>query len=695
MHASRKQPVPLAVATSLAGTAVLCATLGMSPSRASAADFIKPTPQELSMTALPGYPGASAVILFREELTRDDMHSVQHYERVKILTEEGKKYANVELGYISSTGDDSSYGDDKSIDQIVGRTIHPDGTTIPFTGKPYLKVLEKATGYKVQQKVFTLPDVEVGSIIEYRYFTRISDYVFESPTWMIQDDLFVKEGHFAWWPTSRTLVDAEENPINSIAWFPILPEGVKIESHETPGNSLSNGPSRVYEIHVKDIPPRVHEEYMPPIGSYSYRVNFSFTAYRTGQEYWAHTGKQWSKKVNNFAGPSSALREATEKITAGATTSDEKLHRIYAAVMALENTEYTRERDKREDKAAGLSQVKDAAGLLTRERGTPAQLTELFLGMARAAGFSAYAMWVPDRSQEIFLPYWLSTRQLDDYVVVVNVDGKDTFFDPGSRYCPYGQLAWQHTMVQGLRQTDNGTTLGYTASPSYKNNVVTRVANLDMSKDGEVTGKVDLTFIGSPAVRWRQAALRGDEESLRKELRESAEAMLPRTLEVEVAEIQETKSFEKPLVVKYKVKGTLGSAMGKRTVLPSDIFLANASATFSHQKRETSVYFDYPQVTRDAVRINLPPDVAVEAVPASVKYDIPNRGLYSLQIAQAPASITTRRDLIFNDVLVETKDYPQLRTFYSQFESKDQESVILRPAAATSATTSTPKAQAN
>ena len=29
---------------------------------------------------------------------------------------------------------------------ITGRTIHPDGTIIPFTGKPYLKVLEKGQG---------------------------------------------------------------------------------------------------------------------------------------------------------------------------------------------------------------------------------------------------------------------------------------------------------------------------------------------------------------------------------------------------------------------------------------------------------------------------------------------------------------------------------------------------------------------
>ncbi len=65
-------------------------------------------------------------------------------------------------------------GNDKTLGEISGRTIHADGTIIPFTGKPYLKVMEKTEGVKVQERVFTLPDVEVGSIIEYRYATRIS-----------------------------------------------------------------------------------------------------------------------------------------------------------------------------------------------------------------------------------------------------------------------------------------------------------------------------------------------------------------------------------------------------------------------------------------------------------------------------------------------------------------------------------------
>ncbi len=55
--------------------------------RANAADFVKPTPEELAMTSLPNYPRVPAVILYKEEITKDDLHSVQRYNRIKILTE--------------------------------------------------------------------------------------------------------------------------------------------------------------------------------------------------------------------------------------------------------------------------------------------------------------------------------------------------------------------------------------------------------------------------------------------------------------------------------------------------------------------------------------------------------------------------------------------------------------------------------
>jgi hypothetical protein len=659
------------------GSAALCAQ----------ESFTKPTAEELAMPSLPGYPGAAAVVLNREEITKDDMHAVFHYDRIKILTKDGEKYANVELPFVSTSQDYGNVsGDNKTLDDISGRTIHADGTIIPFTGKPYLQVIEKNSDAKYQKRIFTLPDVEVGSIIEYRYATRIADNVYEAPDWYIQGDLYVKSAHFAWYPTSRELQNTK-GPITTITWFPILPPGAQVERRDLPHSSFAQNSIQYFELTIKDVPPEVKEAYMPPIASFSYRVLFNFTAEHTAAEWWKDQGNDWSKSMNSFADPNSELRKQTETVIAGATTDEQKLQKIYAAVMALENTRYTRAHDQREDKAEGEGKVKNAADVLNHKRGSAGQLTALFVGMARAAGMKAYFMEVPDRSQELFVPSWLSFSQFDDVIAIVNVGGKEEYFDPGWRYCPYGHLAWQHTFVQGLRQVDKGTEFGKTDGEDYKANRLMRVANLKMDAKGQLTGTITLTFMGAHALGWRDAALKGDAESLNHSLRTYLEGMVAKSLEVKVDKIEHLEDYEQPLVVSYEVSGTLGTTTGKRLILPSDLFASGYAATFTEDKRQEAVYFDYPEYLQDALRINLPTGFSVEAVPAKARFDLPKEEVYTLSVEGDAGGFTTRRDHLRDELLVMPKDYDGLRTFYSQLESKDQESVVLKmaPAATTSA----------
>jgi transglutaminase-like putative cysteine protease len=658
---------------------VLAVVLAMGTVGAWASDpFIKPTPEELAMKELPGFPNAPAVVLSREELTIDDLHLVRHHDRIKVLTEEGKKYANVELHYVSlSDYGDNEFTDDKKLGEISGRTIHPDGTIIPFMGKPYVKTLESSKHVKYQAKVFTLPDVEVGSIIEYSYSTRYDDHAYEPPDWFIQGELYLKSAHYEWYPTTQELYDPKKGPINSISWYLLLPPGAKIERVEKMNPGPLGGRTHTYALDVKDVPPIIEEELEPPVKSYSYRVLFNFTAYKSPEEFWKSEGKDWSKRVDSFAEPNASLKDATAAAIAGAATPEEKLRKIYAKVMELENTRYTRERDKREDKAQG-EKIKTAADILKLQRGSPYQLTELFLGMARAAGFKAYAMFVPDRSIELCTPTWLSFQQFDDLVAVVVVDGKEVFFDPGSRYMPYGHLAWQHSFVRGLRQTEGGTEFSQTAGDSYMDNRTIRIANLNMDEKGEVTGKIDITYMGTRAPGWRHSALSGDEESLHHSLEKSMTDELPKSLEVKVGLIENLNDYEKPLKVNYTVTGTLGTVTGKRLLMPADLFTAGDSATFPHEKREQPVYFEYPQAVQDGLRVNFKKGFALEATPVADKYKFMDMEAYDLNVIADATGFTTHRNHVQSEAIVYTKDYAPLRQFYSQFESKDKESVVLK-----------------
>ena len=648
---------------------------------AHADQWTTPTPEELSMTSEPKVPGAAAVYLYREETTEDKMHAFSVYVRLKVLTEKGKEYGNVELEY-ASVNNGSGY----TVNDVAGRTIHPDGTIIPFTGKPYEKLIEKTQGTKYMAKVFSMPDVTIGSIIEYRYNLRYDDNYFISPRWYIQSDLYTRKGHYKWMPTDKQLVSNDDRGqlTNSIAWFPILPVGTELKNSRLPGIGGNEG-QLIFELNVRDIPPAPDEEYMPPLRSLTYRVLFYYAAYRTGDEYWKSEGKHWAKLRDKFIGSGNGVRTAVQQLTTPTDTQDQKLRKIYAAVMQLENTDFTREHSGSEEKAQGLREVHTADDIWDHKRGSGDQLAELFVSMARAAGLKAHLATVSDRSRHIFILSYPSFQQLDDYISIVNVDGKEQYFDPGSRYCAYGHLAWQHTMTRGIRQTEDGSAIFSSPGETYTTSRAQRVATLKMDEHGAVTGTVKITFLGSPALSWRQRSLTGDATSLERELRVSTEQLLPQGMDVKVVSIEKLTDYESPLTVNFDVKGAIGSSTGKRLLFTGDIFETNDKATFPHEKRETAVSFNYPYFNQDAVRVNFPEGFTVESLPTSMKQQFQNFALYALSTESTPTSVTVRRNYTLAEIIYLPKEYPELRAFYSKFETKDQESVVITSAPATSA----------
>jgi Domain of Unknown Function with PDB structure (DUF3857)/Transglutaminase-like superfamily len=648
------------------------------------AQWIAPTPEELSMTSQPEVPGAAAVYLSREESTQDSLHSFSVHVRIKVLTDRGKEYSNVELTYAHERE-----GANFKVEDIQGRTIHPDGKIIPFTGKPYEKLIEKAQGTKFMAKVFTMPDVEIGSIIEYRYNLRYDDNYFVAPRWFIQSDLYTRKAHYSWKPTGKTLISTDDRGqlTNAIAWFPILPAGAALKLTELPTANYGEDKQRLFELDVHDIPPAPQEDFMPPITSLTYRVLFYYSPYRTIEEYWKNESKHWAKVRDKFIGPGPAVTAAVRDLVVPSDTPDQKLRKLYAAVMQLENTSFTREHSRAEENAQGFKEVHTTDDIWTRKRGSDDQLTQLFVAMARAAGMKAYLAAVTNRDRNVFVRDYASLSQLDDYIAIVNMDGKDQFFDPGSRYCPYLHLNWKHTMAGGIRQTDGGADFMGAPGETYTYSRTQRVANLSIDEQGTVSGSINMTYSGSPALRWRQRSLTGDSTSLEREIRTTVENLVPQGLELKITSIDKLDDYEKPLVVNFQVKGTLGSSTSKRLLLPADIFEANSKPAFPHEKREVPVYFEYPRVDQDAVRIKFPAAFTVESLPTSDKSSFEKYAAYNRTTESTPTSFTVRRNLAVGEIVFKTEEYPALRSFYSKFENKDQETVVLTSASTPKTTT--------
>ncbi len=635
------------------------------------AGFIPPTPEELSMKESAEVPGADAILLNRDELDDDDNHVRNIYTRIKVLSEKGvSRYGDVEIQYFKGSDLNGMY-----IGEVYARTIEPDGTIVPFTGKPQDKLLEKDKETAHMSKVFSFPAVKVGSILEYRYTLRFDDHHFYQPDWYIQNDLFLRKGHFVWKPTDRelhgTTRGGRETFSERLTWAQSLPPGVEVKRVRLPTQRLT------LEVNVANVLPFLEEDHMPPIQSTRYHVLFYYTPYADAKEFWTTEFKYWNSDTKKFQNVTNVVRDQAQQATAGATTDEQEARKLYAFIMTLENTDYTRTRTSQEEKA----EIKSAEDVLKRKHGSSDQLAMTYVALAHAAGLQASSMIVADRRNLILDVNWFEFNQLTDQIAIVKFGGEDHYLDPGSRYTPFGHLEWNHTIAGGVRQdgpADVATMFVRTPPETYQYSHTARVGDVKIEPDGHMAGTVTLTYEGSPAVQWRHVALRNDEAELRDRLKKQLQGWMPGGTEVEIKTLTGLFDGEVPLKVTASVDGHIGNSIGSRVMLPSALFEANSRPAFPHEKRDQGVYFPYSEFMQDAVRYTLPAGYSVESAPASESAHFQKLAVYSLKSTQAANTITLRRDMVLGDLYYPLKDYPELRTFYNDLEHKDHGSVVLK-----------------
>jgi hypothetical protein len=391
--------------------------------------------------------------------------------------------------------------------------------------------------------------------------------------------------------------------------------------------------------------------------------------------------------------PSSAVSDAAKELTSGATTQDEKLNKLYDAVMKLDNTRYSREHSNDENRAEGVKRVKSAADVLALKRGSPDELAMLFLALARAAGFHAEAMTVVDRDRDFFEQNYLDSDQFNDLIVLVTVDGKERAFDPGERYASYGTLHWKHSLAGGLRQQDGHTAISESPNIGYKDTVVQRLADVTLEPDGTVTGSATIICTGQRAMRWRQRALEGDQVALKKQFDDELQSELPPGILIQTDHFLGLDSESSNLMIRMKVSGSLGTATGKRIFLPLSIFSAGTRDPFTSSHREEPIDLRYPFLEKDEVTLHLPAGFQVESVPSDARVDLPQNALYLSHAKADGQTITYTRSYIMGNVLYNASEYDKLKGFFDDVSNKDRGQAVLHVASAPGTTAQGPTAQ--
>jgi len=608
-------------------------------------DWLPITNADLQVNQVPGRPGAPALMLYYANYIDDEEGTEFIYERIKILNDAGKKYADLEIPAAAGV----------SIGSLKARSIQPDGSIAEFTGKPFKKTVFVSRGIKRYVEAFTLPKVSVGSIVEYKY--KLNNY--RSDLWILQHSLYTLKENFSFHAAAGDV---------QVSYVSLNLEDAKpLKKH-----------GRI-ELELENVPAFEAEDYMPPEDNYKPSVRFYYSRgdLGTADRFWREIGKQVNSWTQGYIGHHKEIVAAAREAMGAETDPEKKLRKLYARAQLIRNLTYERERTPEELRKEKIEDNENVVEILKRGYGDSVDITVLFAAMARAAGFDVSLLLVSDRKELFFTNDLLSLRQLSLVVAGVKLNGKEVYLQPGARFCPFGLLRWNRTSTPALRLDPKGGKFITTPPATYEQSLTKRTATMAIAEDGAIKGEVTVEFQGQEAMEHRLDALGLDEAGRNRDLENELKEWLPAGARVQLNNVEGWEAGESLLATFDVEVPSYASITGKRFLLSPSLFQEVPKDAFNHVERKYPIYFPYGFTEKDQVNIKFPPGYSLEDAPPEQAARL-DYATYENRCRAEGSQLVTQRALVVNGIFFDASKYATLKDFFNKVRTGDGQQLVLR-----------------
>ena len=612
------------------------------------------SPQELKMKAADiGDPEADAAILFREgELNDNNAEGtgLKVYLRIKIFNERGRRYADVQLPYRLEQG---------RITDVHARTIRPDGTPIEVEDRDIFDKLLVKTSHGVwRAKVFSMPAVEAGSIIEYRY-RQTYPQGFRYFALDLQSELFTKQLHYQIQPQTSSRLD--------VRWVSFNAPDARRFAPVWDGT---------YDIKANNIPAFRREPLMPPdlavkIWGWIY---YSDEIENNPDKYWRNYAQRMYERTGYETKPSDAIRRVVESITLSNESPQHKLARIYSYVQTeIHNISFNRERGAEGEADPDLKRNGTADETIRRRYGTSREINRLFIAMLKAAGLDARVAELTTRDENFFHRSFPDAFQFNSEVsAVIARDGSTQFYDPGTPYCPPGMLSWEKEGVTALVYDKREARFVETPVTAAARSGEERKLAIAAFADGRVNARVEAKLTGQRALELRNNLVGLAPEEQRKLALTAARNLLPQaTIDEPSTTISNLTSATAPVELKYNFTAPqFIMRAGSRLLLRPFLLTHRDESLTAAQRRSNIIYFQYPWSESERVVIEPPAGYAIEQLPDPVNIDI-GAARYQATFTRDARRIIYERRLMVNAITFTVGQYPTVKAFFDRVHQAD------------------------
>ncbi|WP_031427346.1 DUF3857 domain-containing protein [Flavimarina sp. Hel_I_48] len=622
---------------------------------------------------------AAAIVLkhyretyFKYDGTKGWMIITKVQQRVKILKKEGMRYATHKVGAYRRDGKEEFVND------IEGFTYTLENGLLAEEKLSKEAVYEQKESDRWDSYSWTMPNVQVGSILEWEYtlnspFYKVDDLI-------LQQDIPVKEYE----GVIRTPIVFQFNKLKK-GYFEVTPEtefkkrsdGVIVGQDTGYGLSLINSKSgnitfteQVDSYTLKDIPALQKETYVDNIENYRYTIVYELKSIEYNEGNKQNYATSWDDVAKSIfkADRFGKQLEKTNFLNVDADVIKRKGTGI--ELLVKNSFDFIRDSFTWNGKY-GKYVEEDLKDVYKSRSGNDAEINLTLIAMLNACGIDASPVLVSTKENGI--PVFPTLEGFNYVIAAVMINEKLILLDATEKnglpnLLPSRVYNWEGRLVR-----KNGSSKAvnlYPEQPTQQNSIV----NYTIAEGGKISGIVMERYTTLNALDFRKnnkgEAIDDSKQKLINELHLD---------EVKNLKVQNLDALEEPIVQQYNFDlENAYDQVGNTIYLSPLLFMKISENPFKSENRQFPVNFNYPFTETKNLNIRLPEGYQAEHLPEQMNIALPEKmGSFSYKIGQSQNTLNLSIDFTINKAVIPVFYHDALKDFYNARMDKENEKIVL------------------
>ena len=618
---------------------------------------------EVDMTVYEPDTSAVAVMLYRSyeldlvfDANLDVVQEITVHERIKVLKEEGKQYADFSFLYLNSARVKEKYSG------VKVETYNRENGKVVKTKMSRKYEFDEVYSDDARRLSFSAENVRVGSVIEVTYH-------FVTPRYYDIDNIYMQLSI----PVNETDVT-----VGHCEYFRVN-KSQRGYTHTDYRHDYRlrrttvNGGTLSYQVeldcyHAVDLPAMQSESFSYCPSQYRTQFMYDLSGVTIPGSVYENFSKTWSD-VDEAISESDIFEEVKAKFrdSKELETALQGIEGDEARIVAVRK--FVTDRVKWDEKSRLVP--KGAREALKQGSGSDADINALTASALNALGYVVEPVMIRRRSEGILLDFHASINAFNTFILKVTAKdaGKSWYLDAAREYGYLDVLSPDFLVSKARLMHPDGRGEWVDLTALAKNRVV-EIVKATITPDGTLSGNTTIQAQNEESYGIKSHYDDYDSEEEYIEDIESDER-------IDITRFEIQKEYGPTATIVYDFERDLDS--GDRIYIQPFLSGFHSDTAFRKETREIPVDFPYPTLIIYSFALSIPEGYAVEELPESVSLACtPAKGRILFQCKQVGNQVSVSYRFTLDETTVLPESYAELRAFWEKVVGVEKSTIVLK-----------------